>query len=246
MTISAQNYTHQAESKSTISAKTIPLAAGEYVRVAISDEGMGIPHENLEHIFDPYFTTKKEGSGLGLTTSYSIIKKHGGHIYVESEQGRGSAFIFFLPAQKPDVKNGKKASDPLLHKGTGKVLLMDDDVIVRTVVETLLKKAGYTPVCVANGEQALAAYSEAQAHREPFIITIMDLTIPGGMGGKETVKRLREVDREAKVIVFSGYFNDPIIANYREYGFDGVLSKPFSIDEFMKTIAMVVMPVSAA
>jgi CheY-like chemotaxis protein len=126
-----------------------------------------------------------------------------------------------------------------MGKGSGKVLIMDDDVIVRTVVETLLKKTGYSPVCVTNGDQALKKYQDALSKSEPFMVTIMDLTIPGGMGGKETVKRLREIDKNARVIVFSGYSNDPIFSNFKEFGFDGVLSKPFSIEEFMRTIASV-------
>jgi CheY-like chemotaxis protein len=236
MTISAENAVIPPAGLD--SSKTIPLKAGKYVKISVKDEGVGIPHEHLDRLFDPYFTTKKEGSGLGLTTAYSIIKKHGGHIYVEPSQGKGSVFTFLLPAS--NGANGKSAySDSMPPFGTGKVLIMDDDMIVRTVVETLLKKTGYTAVCAANGTQALAIYKEALEKDEPFTVTIMDLTIPGGMGGKETVKQLREIDPHAKVIVFSGYSNDPIFTDYREFGFDGVLSKPFSIEEFMHTISSV-------
>jgi PAS domain S-box-containing protein len=219
-------------------SKALPLQPGKYVKVRIRDEGTGIAREYLERIFDPYFSTRQESTGLGLSTSYSIIKRHGGHVYVESAEGKGSVFIFLLPvsAERDDKK---QKNSGFIDKGSGRVLIMDDDMIVRTVVETLLKKAGYTPVCVTNGEQALQQYREALSRGEPFTVTIMDLTIPGGMGGKETIKRLREIDTNAKVIVFSGYSNDPIFSNFKEYGFDGVLSKPFSIDEFMKTITAV-------
>jgi PAS domain S-box-containing protein len=219
-------------------SKTLPLQPGNYVKVWVKDEGMGIAGEYLERIFDPYFSTREEGTGLGLSTTYSIIKRHGGHIYVESAEKKGSMFIFLLPVSYVNEEE-KGKSDTFIGRGTGKVLIMDDDMIVRTVVETLLKKTGYTPKCVANGDDALNQYRNAMETGDPFIVTIMDLTIPGGMGGKETVKRLREIDPAAKVIVFSGYFNDPIFSNFKEYGFDGVLSKPFSIDEFMKTITSV-------
>jgi CheY-like chemotaxis protein len=173
-----------------------------------------------------------------LTAAYSIVKRHGGHIYVETVPEKGSVFTFYLPASDKTVNN-KTTEDLLLNKGSGKVLVMDDDLIVRTVVETLLKKAGYTPVGVSNGTQTLTIYTEALSQKEPFLVTIMDLTIPGGMGGKETVKKLREIDPLAKVIAFSGYSNDPIFTDFKEYGFDGVISKPFSIEEFLRTITTV-------
>jgi PAS domain S-box-containing protein len=241
VTISAEN----TEFTDTLDSKSLPLQPGNYVKVSIRDEGTGIPHEYLERIFDPYFSTREEGSGLGLSTSYSIIKRHGGHVYVESTDGKGSTFTFLLPV--PVDEDSQSNKNKGMGKGSGKVLIMDDDVIVRTVVETLLKKTGYSPVCVTNGDQALKKYQDALSKSEPFMVTIMDLTIPGGMGGKETVKRLREIDKNARVIVFSGYSNDPIFSNFKEFGFDGVLSKPFSIEEFMRTIASVLKerPVSA-
>ena len=238
VTIGADNFIVEEDLAGAGTGKPLPLPAGRYVRIMVRDEGVGIPRENLEHLFDPYFTTKKECSGLGLATVYSIVKKHGGHVFVESTEGKGSVFSIFLPAAN-SVEGKTSPKEPPRYKGTGKILIMDDDMIVRTVVETLLKKAGYTPLCTTDGKQALEKYKEASSRGEPFIITILDLTIPGGMGGKETVKKLREFDPDAKVIVFSGYSNDTIITNYKEYGFDGVLSKPFSIDEFMRTITSV-------
>jgi PAS domain S-box-containing protein len=240
VTISGENYIRGASSP-----ETIPLLPGRYVKISVRDEGSGISQNHLKHIFDPYFTTKDKGSGLGLTTAYSIVKRHGGHIYVETDPGKGSVFIFFLPVS---TRTGDKndTGEDLLNKGTGKILIMDDDTIVRTVVDTLLKKAGYTPVCVSNGTQTLETYAEALSQGEPFTVTIMDLTIPGGMGGKETVKKLREIDPQARVIAFSGYSNDPIFTNFKDYGFNGVLSKPFSIEEFMQTISQVLKTPSPA
>lgn len=238
VTVKGENYLRDATVFTTDSPKAVSLSPGRYVKISVIDEGVGIPYEQQDRIFDPYFTTKKGGSGLGLTTAYSIIKRHGGHLYMESTQGKGSVFTFFLPvSDKPE--NKKDTDEALVKKGSGKVLIMDDDLIVRTVVETLLKKAGYSPVGVSNGNQTLEIYAEALSQKEPFLVTIMDLTIPGGMGGKETVRRLREIDPQAKVIAFSGYSNDPIFSDFNQYGFDGVLAKPFSIQEFMRTIALV-------
>jgi PAS domain S-box-containing protein len=220
------------------SPKMVSLSPGRYVKISVRDEGVGIPDEHLERIFDPYFTTKESGTGLGLTTAYSIVNKHNGHLYAESTKGKGSVFTFYLPVSDKPV-NKKTAENSILNKGCGKILIMDDDVIVRTVVETLLKKAGYSPIGVSNGTQTLEIYSEALSQKDPFLVIIMDLTIPGGMGGKETVKKLREIDPTAKVIAFSGYSNDPIFTDFKEFGFDGVLSKPFSIEEFMQTIESV-------
>jgi CheY-like chemotaxis protein len=222
------------------SSGVIPLKKGKYVKIMVQDEGVGIMDEHIERLFDPYFTTKKDGAGLGLATAYSIISRHGGHIQVHSAPDEGSLFTFYLPVSVgTDAQSRETSSAMMHHRGTGKVLVMDDEVILRTVVQSLLRKAGYSTVCVENGAQALAVYRQALTDGEPFIVTIMDLTIPGGMGAKETVKKLREIDPAAKVIVYSGYTNDPAIVQYSEYGFDGVLTKPFSMEEFMRTIVTV-------
>ncbi|MBN1131381.1 MAG: response regulator [Chitinispirillaceae bacterium] len=241
VTIQGENHLRENSDFSSASPKSIPLAPGKYVKITVVDEGVGIPSDQLDRVFDPYFTTKKGGTGLGLTTVYSIIKRHKGNIYAESTPGKGSIFTFFLPASdKPERK--KYPDESTMNGGTGRVLIMDDDVIVRTVVESFLKKAGYSPVGVSNGTQTLELYAEALSQNDPFLITILDLTIPGGMGGKETVRKLREIDPDARVIAFSGYSNDPIFADYKRYGFDGVLAKPFSIQEFMRAIGSVMGP----
>ncbi len=221
--------------------RRLPLPAGHYVRISVRDEGAGISIDHLERIFDPYFTTKKTGTGLGLTIVYSIIKRHDGHIEVDSEPGRGSTFTFYLPASARSTRE-KTAELPMARRPSGKILVMDDDTVVRTVVETLLRKSGYTPVTVANGTEAIEQYVKASAEQMPFVAAILDLTIPGGMGGKETVIKIREIDPLAKVIAFSGYSNDSIYRNYKGFGFDGVLSKPFSIEEFMATLQGVLKP----
>jgi PAS domain S-box-containing protein len=236
--IYAENLTlkSSAGSNSIITKAGVPLVDGEYVKISVRDEGAGIPKKHLSKIFDPYFSTKAGSTGLGLTTAYSIITKHGGYIEVDSQLGKGTTFSCYLPAliEKDD---GEDKNDQIeLSDGCGKVLVMDDDVIIRTVVEKLLKKTGYTVECVSNGTDALTAYQDAFEKNEPFEFVIMDLTIPGGMGGKETVIKLKEFDNLAKVVVFSGYSNDPILTHFAEYGFDGVLKKPFSTDELLHLI----------
>ncbi|MCX7726701.1 MAG: response regulator, partial [Chitinispirillaceae bacterium] len=174
------------------------------------------------------------------TIAYSIVKKHGGHIEFETKEGEGSTFSFYLPLvhnQKIEEKREEVVETIQSSSPPGNILLMDDDVIIKTVVEKLLKKAGYHIKSVSDGEECIEAYVEALTNQDPFQLVIMDLTIAGGgMGGKETVKKIKELDSNAKVIVFSGYSNDPILANYKEYGFDGVLRKPFTTDELMELI----------
>ncbi|MFZ0390448.1 MAG: PAS domain S-box protein, partial [Calditrichia bacterium] len=192
-------------SKTTITdAQFIPLKPGEYVCIAIMDEGTGISPEFLPSIFDPYFTTKQKGSGLGLATSYSIIKKHEGYIGVESEFGKGTTFTIYLPVsteteiqQRIEHKNG--------YKGSGRILIMDDDEMIRDITAATLHEMGYQTESVADGQSALERYRRAMHNNQPFDLVIMDLTIPGGMGGKEAIQKLLKMDPEAKTIVSSGY-----------------------------------------
>ncbi len=232
------------DSPTAASRHSLPLPPGRYVKISVTDEGAGIPGDSLERIFDPYFTTGKSGSGLGLTIAYSIIKRHDGHIEAESRPGRGSTFTLYLPASAPGGEEQTTVS-PALERGTGRILIMNDDTAVRTVVETLLSKTGYTPCSVADGTRALECYIKARERGQPFVAAIVDLAITGGMGGKEIVQKLREIDPSAKVIAFSDYANDPIRGNHGEFGCDGVLSKPFSVEEFMRTLRKVLMPPSS-
>jgi nitrogen-specific signal transduction histidine kinase/ActR/RegA family two-component response regulator len=232
ITVKAENFTLPPGDQGA-EAPHRALPAGAYVKVTVSDEGGGIPKDDLEKIFDPYFTTKPNGNGLGLTIAYSIIKGHKGFIAVDSQMGKGTVFSFFLPVAKATPK---PAGDEALHAalaGTVRVLVMDDDSAVRIVVTQLLKNSGYSVVCTSSGEQSIKAYGDAMQSGKPFDVVVMDLTVPGGMGGKETVGKIREMDPKAKVIVSSGYSNDPVMANYKDYGFCGVIAKPFNIDEFL-------------
>jgi CheY-like chemotaxis protein len=229
----------RCENAAVQGGSVLQLTPGDYVRISIQDEGMGIPGELLPKIFDPYFTTKPRGSGLGLATTYSIIKKHDGHINVESQPGAGSVFRVYLPAscqELPAKPPQPKASVP----GTGKVLVMDDEAEVRNVVGDMLKTLGYEPVFARDGAEALAVYQNAARSGSIFDAVIMDLTIPGGMGGKETIKKMLEVDPRARVIVASGYSNDPVMSAFESYGFSGVIAKPYTMDTLAMTLRSVI------
>lgn len=237
--IHAENVTlksNAVDDSSLFNGTGVPLVDGEYIKVSVRDEGPGIPRKHLGKIFDPYFSTKSGSTGLGLTTAYSIISKHGGYISVDSQPGKGTVFSCYLPAYIKVEEDESVGEAAVITQNCGRVLVMDDDIIIRTVVEKLLRKTGYAVDCVSNGADALQAYRDALGANSPFEFVIMDLTIPGGMGGKEAVIKLKEFDNNAKVVVFSGYSNDPILTNYKEYGFDGVLKKPFSTDELMHLI----------
>ncbi len=224
-----------AENTSIRDREVSTLKAGDYVKVTIEDQGMGIPKERIHKIFDPYYTTKEKGSGLGLAITYSIIKNHGGYIDVESELGIGSTFSFYIPASHKEIQINEQKQEGLMV-GSGRVLLMDDDDDVRDTTGELLKKIGYDVSLARNGDEAIRLYKKANDSGVPFDAVILDLTIPGGMGGKETMTKLLEIDSKVKAIVSSGYSNDQIIFSFREHGFSGVLAKPFEIQELNQTL----------
>ncbi|MBI5381315.1 MAG: PAS domain S-box protein [Opitutae bacterium] len=216
------------------------LAAGRYLKLSLADTGLGIRPEHLPRIFDPYFTTKQQGSGLGLATVYSIVKKHQGHIEVESVLGSGTTFHIWLPA-------ARKAPEPpaltpqQITRQTGRVLFMDDEEPIRRLAGALLQRIGFDPVVVADGAEVVRTYTAARAAGRPFDAVILDLTVPGGMGGLEAMQALREVDPRVCAIVSSGYSSDPVLANYRAHGFRGMVPKPYKITELAKVLASVLM-----
>ncbi|MBI5575878.1 MAG: response regulator [Deltaproteobacteria bacterium] len=202
---------------------------GNIVKVSIRDEGHGIPPENLSRIFDPYFTTKEHGSGLGLATVYSIVRRHDGQVEVDSGPGSGTTFHLYLPAseKKPEEADPAPAPSPA---GTGHILVMDDEEFIRMVATDMLSHLGYDVTCARDGVEAIELYRKSMAAGGPFDAVIMDLTVPGGMGGKETIRILRNIDPGVVAIVSSGYSNDPILSEPDRYGFTGIVTKPYTLD----------------
>jgi PAS domain S-box-containing protein len=220
---------------------SLPLPAGDYLALSVQDEGTGIAPEYLDRIFDPYFTTKEKGSGLGLASCYSVVRNHGGHIHVTSALGVGSIFTVYLPARR-DAAAWEDVRAQEIPGGTGRILVMDDDEDVLEVAVMLLEELGYEVTPVPSGEAAVAAYQEAQQAGAPFVAVMLDLTVRSGLGGKETLERLRELDPEVSAVVCSGYSADPVMAFHTEYGFKGVVVKPYEIADLAKAIRAALRP----
>lgn len=218
----------------------LALKDGKYIKISIEDQGMGIAEADIQHIYDPYFTTKSDGTGLGLAVCYSIIKKHKGQITVESKLGQGTTFCIYLPACEKSIFY-KETLEMVTCMGNGKILIMDDDEIIRDTTGEMLSYLGYQFEVAKDGIEALELYVKAKECECPFDVVIMDLTIPGGMGGKEAINNLAEIDPQVKAIVASGYYNDPVVSAFKEYGFKGFITKPFSMEELSKTIRKVIL-----
>jgi PAS domain S-box-containing protein len=210
------------------------LAEGHYVKVSIKDSGIGIPKEVMPRIFDPFYTTKTKGHGLGLATSYSIIKRHGGCIDVESEPGKGSAFYVFLPASAKTVAEDKTAG--AMHSGRGTIIVMDDEEIVRTSVGEMLELLGYAVAGKNSGKEAVDFYISETGAGRTFAAMIFDLTIPGGMGGIEAVAEIRKLNKEIPVFVASGYADNSAMKNPVDFGFTASIPKPFTIAELSEIL----------
>lgn len=204
---------------------------GKYVAIAITDTGSGISPDVIGKIFDPYFSTKDTGSGLGLAICHSIISKHHGHLAVTSTPGEGATFTITLPASSHPVLQSEENAPQVQGKQQAKILFMDDEEIVRNVAKSMLNHLGHEVVFASDGEEAIRLFSEALDSSSPFDLTIMDLTVPGGMGGEEAVKKIVSISPQAKVIVSSGYSNDPIMASYKHYGFCAAIVKPYQLTE---------------
>ncbi|MBZ9625951.1 response regulator [Clostridium sp. FP2] len=215
------------------------IKQGKYVMIKIRDKGKGIPKENIEKIFEPYFTTKNDGTGLGLAASYSIITKHNGYIYAESEELVGTTFYVYLMASEAEVTIEKARYEKVIQ-GTGKVLVMDDDKNIREINRLMLMELGYGVEVAKNGEEALKAYKNSIIQNNIFDAVILDLTIRGGMGGKETIVKLLELDTNVNAIVVSGYSSDSVMDNCKNYGFKDCIKKPYSIEQLANVIYRVI------
>ncbi len=217
----------------------LPIAPGEYVKISIRDQGTGIPPEHLAKIFDPYFTTKQAGSGLGLATSYSIIKKHGGFIRAESKLGKGSAFHVYLPALK-DVLPEEAEEQKELFRATGRVLVMDDEDYIRDLASEMLQEIGFEPDMARDGEEAVGLYRKGLEAGQPYDAVLLDLTVRGGMGGTDCMRKLLELDPNVRGIVSSGYSEDPVMSSYRDFGFSGVITKPYVIQDLSRILLSII------
>ena len=206
---------------------------GKYVKISITDTGTGIAPELRKRIFDPFFSTRPtKGNGLGLATVYSIIKRHDGHITVNSKPGKGSTFHIFLPATgeattPPSPTTGKKTGQPAIYRGKGRILIMDDDPIICEILTRMLERMDFSVIATYNGDQALEAFKTTRFQDPPLVAAILDLTIPGGKGGRETVKEIRKLDTDIPVFVASGYSEDDALSSPAAFGFTAGIKKPF-------------------
>ncbi len=225
----------QAENLVLAAESDLPLSPGRYVKISLQDQGSGMAARCLAKIFDPYFTTKAKGSGLGLATSYFIIKNHQGHIAAESKLGVGTTFTIHLPAIEQKI-NPSPEIKLKLYSGKGKVLIMDDEDLVREVVGKMVVYLGYEANLAKDGTEAINIFTEAQKSGQPFDAVILDLTVPGGMGGKEAMENLLKIDPKVKAIASSGYSDDPIMAEFHKYGFSAIIPKPYRVMEAGKIL----------
>jgi CheY-like chemotaxis protein/anti-sigma regulatory factor (Ser/Thr protein kinase) len=230
--------TIQTENITVTPQGSILLPEGNYVKIAVIDQGIGIPQEHISRIYDPYFTTKQKGSGLGLATSYSIVKNHGGLLTVDSQLGVGTIFCIYLPASEREIP-AEEISHRIVKPCKGKVLLMDDEESVLEPTKETLVYLGYEVVQATEGVEAVNLYKHAHQQEEPFDVVIVDLTVRGKMGGAETIQKLLEIDPHVTAIVSSGYCNHPVVENFAEHGFKGAITKPYTIDELSETLQTV-------
>ena len=221
--------------------QSLKLSGDKYLVICVKDNGEGIEEEAINKIFDPYFSTKRDGSGLGLATSFSIIQKHDGILKVKSEPGKGSTFIIYIPAGEPDSDVTVPMLDNKKDERTfsGRILIMDDEPLIRKLLASMLRKLGYNVLSAADGKELLKIYKENLKLGEKIDLVMLDLTIPGGMGGEEVAETLLKLNKDVKMIVVSGYAESPVISRYREYGFSAALPKPFSADDLGEVIRKV-------
>ncbi len=223
----------RAENKITDEESGLPLKPGNYVRISIEDQGIGIPQKYRQNIFDPFFTTKQTGSGLGLAISNSIIQNHDGHIDVESDLGIGISFHIYLPASLEQGSMDEEQEDIKPRTGRGRILVIDDEALIRDLAADMLANIGYKVTTAIDGAEAIELYRESMGSRKPFDVVIMDL---GDAGAGETIQKLIEIDPEVRAIISSGYSNDAMMTRSLEYGFKGVVAKPYKVAELSRIL----------
>ncbi|MFW2367053.1 MAG: ATP-binding protein, partial [Desulforhopalus sp.] len=215
----------------------LPFLKGRlFVKISIQDSGVGMPANMTEKIFDPYFSTKHEGSGLGLAISQSIITKHNGHISVESSPGNGSTFNIYLPGAEKFTPQESESPGKTMTSSKAKILVMDDEEIVRNVAREMLCQLGHSVTLSTDGNQAVQLYQDSVEVGKIFDIVIMDLTVPGGMGGEEAVQKILRINPTAKVIATSGYSNNQIMADCKTAGFCSAIAKPYQLQELSNVL----------
>ncbi len=232
------HFTVRVENVNLTSPSSLPISSltpGHYLKIAFEDQGVGIDPQHLPNIFDPYFTTKSGGSGLGLATAHSIIQQHQGHISVESRLGKGTTITIFLPSSYA-TPHPTDRTMAVLPKGRGRILVMDDEASIRRMVQDALTQFGYEVKGTQDGQEAIDAVSLSLQNDEKFDVVLLDLTVPGGMGGKEAIHHLRNLDPDLRAVVTSGYSDDPIMSNFERYGFQGILVKPYKILDLAKLL----------
>jgi len=220
--------------------KNLPLKDGKYVMIEIHDRGIGIPEDLISKIFDPFFTTKQKGSGLGLSTVFSITNRHEGHVMAKSVPEQGTSFFIYLPATQRGTVRESEPEKKIFQGEGGKVLIMDDKSFVRNAAVRALRLFGYEVEGSTDGEEAVSLFKDAIDKGKPFDVVILDLTIPGGMGGEDTLKKLRSIDPKAKAIVSSGYSEDPVMSDYKNHGFNAIVNKPYQYEELCRVVRKVI------
>lgn len=228
-----------AKNEEIKSQGSLPIDPGKYVNITIKEYGKSIPKDQLDGLFDPYFSVEKEPGGIELAIAYSIVKKHNGYITAESVAEEGTSFYIYLPAHKK-VKEKSRKEPARVYKGKRRVLVMDDQELVRIIAGKILNHFGFDVEFARHGDEAIDIYAGAYNSDKPFSCVLLDLTVDYGKGAKETITKLKEVDSQVKAIVSSGYSNDPIFFNYDKYGFKGVIKKPYDLVDLNKTVRDVI------
>lgn len=229
--------TIRLENTTLLKDNLLTIARGSYLKLTFKDRGPGVSESDLNRIFDPYFSTKPDGNGMGLSICHSIVTKHNGDISVASQLGSGTIVTVYLPAEPPEAsKEGNMTTQGLNTKARARILVMDDEEHIRSITRKMLEKFGHAVALTKDGEEAVTEYKNAMSQEDAYDLVIMDLTVPGGKGGKEASTEILEFDPNARILVSSGYSNDPVMADYKTHGLKGIIAKPYRLTELKETV----------